>query len=132
MRVFEQIQPSVRAAGGVIRESDVVIHHSGLQDMATIQRKAERNLRLALLQDSETPNDPYNLLYIGESLIYLGRVGDALDYLRRSVILFPPTARTRRKAVMLLSAVERELSYPATEWPGQPHHFADPPPGTGF
>lgn len=109
LRVFEQIQPAVRASGGLIRESDVVIHHAGLQDMTTIQRKAQRNLRLALMQDAETPNDPYNLMYIGESLIYLGRARDALDYLRKSVALFPPTARTRGKSVMLLAAVEREM-----------------------
>lgn len=109
LRVFEQIQPSVRASGGLIRESDVVIHHAGLQDMAIIQRKAERNLRLALMQYAETPNDPYNLMYIGESLIYLGRLWEAIEYLRKSVALFPPAARTQGKAALLLAAVERQM-----------------------
>lgn len=105
-RVFEQIRPSVRASGGSIRETDIVIRHSGLQDIETIRAKAERNLRLALMQHDELPDDPYMLMYIGESLIYLGRPHEAIGYLRRSLALFPSTARARTRTVGLLSAAE--------------------------
>src|SRR5262245_17508760 len=45
-RVHEQILPAVRATGGTVRWSDVVIHHTGYQDPALRGRKLERDLRL--------------------------------------------------------------------------------------
>jgi len=111
LRVFEQIRPSVRLAGGTIRDTDIIIRHTGLDDAETIRQKAHRNLRLALLQDAEWPDDPYNLMYIGESLIYLGRLQEAVAYLEKSVALFPPAASALGKAISLLSAARHHLDY---------------------
>ena len=41
-RVHEQILPVVRRQGGVVRWTDIVIHHAGYQDPVLRRRKLER------------------------------------------------------------------------------------------
>ena len=45
-RVHEQILPAVRATGGEVRWTDVVVKHVGYTDPALRRRKLERDLRL--------------------------------------------------------------------------------------
>ena len=93
----------MRRAGGEVRTSDVVIQHAGYEDASVFRRKAERNLRLLLLQQQDTPEDPYNLLYLGDCLLALDRPAEALPYLQRSLTLLPLTAKARQPAAAKLA-----------------------------
>src|SRR5262249_36598088 len=60
-RVHEQILASLRRIGGSVRWSDVVIHHIGYRDSELRARKLVRDYRLLLLEDQESPDDPFTL-----------------------------------------------------------------------
>src|SRR5205807_846908 len=81
-RVFEQLRPSLRRAGGEVRTTDVVIEHSGYWDAAGMLRRAERNLRLIRLQLADTPDDPYAQAQLGDLLCATGREAEAIPVLR--------------------------------------------------
>jgi glycosyltransferase involved in cell wall biosynthesis len=55
-RVHEQILPSIKRAGHAVRDTDIVIEHSGYLDPALRHKKLERNLRLLHLDMAERPN----------------------------------------------------------------------------
>jgi glycosyltransferase involved in cell wall biosynthesis len=88
-RVHEQIMPSVERLGGSARRTDVVIFHIGYQDADVVRRKLERNLRLLLLEHADRPDDPFTLFNLGRSLLRVGRVGEAVAPLTRSLELLP-------------------------------------------
>src|SRR5262249_34673102 len=101
-RVHEQILPAVRATGGTVRWSDGVIHHTGYQDPALRGRKLERDLRLLRLEDAEHPGDPFTLFNLGSVYQELGRQGEAIPLLRRSLERSHPTDSIVRKLYALI------------------------------
>ncbi|HZU35715.1 MAG TPA: glycosyltransferase, partial [Gemmataceae bacterium] len=64
-RVHEQVLPSLRRLGAIIRWSDVVIHHTGYLDPALQAGKRERNLRLLRLEEKDNPDHPFTLFNLG-------------------------------------------------------------------
>jgi tetratricopeptide (TPR) repeat protein len=102
-RIHEQILPALEQANTAVRWSDVVIEHAGYQEPALYQRKQERNLQLLLRQDAEQPDDPLTLFNLGLTHLALGRVAEAMPYLRRSLELSPPTLSLVRKLYALLA-----------------------------
>jgi glycosyltransferase involved in cell wall biosynthesis/Flp pilus assembly protein TadD len=108
-RVHEQIQPAVERTGGVVHPTDIVIEHSGYQDPALYRRKAERNLRLLLLEDGERPGDPFVLFNLGWTYKHLGQTVTALAYYRRALERCPPGVSIHRKLYALLARGHYEL-----------------------
>ncbi len=108
-RVHEQILPAVRAAGGDLRHTDIVIDHTGFQDPATQEGKVERNLRLLLLELREQPDDPF--VHFNLAAVHLGRgqAARALPHLRRSLELSHPADSTVRKQFALLARAHHQL-----------------------
>src|SRR5262249_59406800 len=84
-RVHEQVLPALRQLGAAVRWADVVIHHTGYQDPALRGRKLQRDLRLLHLEDAEHPGDPFTLFNLGSVYQELGRQGEAIPLLRRSL-----------------------------------------------
>ncbi|MGH7224869.1 MAG: glycosyltransferase, partial [Gemmataceae bacterium] len=84
-RVHEQILPSLKKAGHAVRFSDLAIDHSGYLDPALRHKKLERNLRLLHLDLAERPNDAFTLFNLGWAFADLGRGGDAIPLLQRSL-----------------------------------------------
>ncbi len=102
-RVHEQILPAIRAAGGELRRSDVVIHHAGFRDPARQEAKVDRNLRLLLIEARERPEDAFILFNLGS--VYLGRgQGEmALPLLQRSLSLSRPDDTIVPKLYVLIT-----------------------------
>jgi glycosyltransferase involved in cell wall biosynthesis len=65
-RIHEQIRPAIDRHGAVQHRTDVIIQHLGYQDAELLPRKAERNLRLLLLDYSDQPNNPDILFHLGK------------------------------------------------------------------
>ena len=107
-RVFEQIRPAVRCAGGTVRKTEIVIEHLGYQDASSMRQKIERNLRLARLQDLDQPDDPYLQAHIGDLLSALGRAAEAIPFLQRSLERLPPTSPIRLRAYASLKRAYQE------------------------
>jgi tetratricopeptide (TPR) repeat protein len=84
-RVHEQIAPSLAQLGFQLRWTDIVLEHSGHEDHEAWKRKVERNLRLLRLDLSERPEDPFSLYYLGLGYSQMGRLPEAITYLRRSL-----------------------------------------------
>ncbi|HEY7309547.1 MAG TPA: glycosyltransferase [Gemmataceae bacterium] len=108
-RVHEQILPAVRRAGGVVRWTDIVIHHAGYQDPALRRRKLERDLRLLELEDAEHPDDPFTLFNLGSVRQELGQHAQAIPLLRRSLERSHPRDSIVRKVYALLVGCHRAL-----------------------
>src|SRR5947209_8484012 len=108
-RVHEQVLPSLRAVGGEVRWSDVVIQHSGYQDPDQTRRKRERNLRLLQLQDQDEPDHPFTLFNLGSVAQDLGRPAEALALLRRSLERSQPSDSIVRKLHAQIAQCHRHL-----------------------
>ncbi len=89
-RVHEQILPAVERLGGRTCRTDVVIHHLGYQDAATVRRKLERNLHLLRLDHAERPDDAVVLFNLGRTLLRSGEVAEAVPFLRRGAAGLEP------------------------------------------
>src|SRR5262249_29762339 len=111
-RVHEQILPALRAHGGVVRWSDVVIHHTGYQDPALRGQKLERDLRLLRMQQQEQPDEPFTLFNLGAVYNELCRPAEALPLLKRSLERSQPTDSIVRKLYALLAQCHRQLYRP--------------------
>jgi tetratricopeptide (TPR) repeat protein len=112
-RVHEQIVPALLRSGADIRFTDIVITHTGYAAPALRRRKLERNLRLLLLDHGGHPDEPFILFNLGWSYLDLGRPGEALLFLRRSVERCAPGVSIVRKLYALLAQCHRQLGQPA-------------------
>jgi Tfp pilus assembly protein PilF len=86
-RVHEQVAPAIRELGLPIRHSGAIVNHAHA-DRSPLgeQARGERNLRLALLDLQERPDDSFVWLSLGTIYLFLpGGLTDALHFLRRSV-----------------------------------------------
>jgi tetratricopeptide (TPR) repeat protein len=77
-RLHEQVLPALHRAGHEIRDTDIVIHHTGYQDPALRKRKLERNLRVLERDHADHPDDPFVLFNLGVAYASLGRPATAV------------------------------------------------------
>lgn len=108
-RVHEQILPAIRASGGEVRWSDVVVHHVGYQDSAVRQRKLQRDLRILLLDHAENPDDPFILFNLGAVYQEQNRQREAIPLFWRSLELSNPTDSIVRKLYVLIAQCHNQL-----------------------
>ncbi len=108
-RIHEQILPAVERTGGEIRMTDIVIQHGGFVDKSFHHGKNERYLRLLELEYAEHPDDPFTLFNLGWGYQDIGKLTEALTFLRRSLELCPATSSMIRKLFALLARVSRRL-----------------------
>jgi tetratricopeptide (TPR) repeat protein len=107
-RIHEQIRPAVARAGAVIRRADVIIQHAGYQDAELFRRKAERNLRLLLLDHADQPNNPDILFHLGKH--YTGNDdARALHYLQRCLMFARRDDPSVADLFLLLGRTHRRL-----------------------
>lgn len=112
-RVFEQIFPAVQRQGGHVRQTDVVIHHSGYQDAGQHRRKIERNLRLAELDLRDHPHDAYVPYTVGIFHQMLGRDAESVPPLRAARERLAPQATYGAKLHALLVQAHQRLGQTA-------------------
>jgi glycosyltransferase involved in cell wall biosynthesis len=84
-RVHEQIAPALMGKGFPLRETDIVIRHTGYRSPEVVRQKMERNLRLLLLDIAEHPNDTSVRLHLGKSYVFLARYAEAVPLLLRAL-----------------------------------------------
>jgi glycosyltransferase involved in cell wall biosynthesis len=108
-RVHEQILPSIRASGGEVRGTDVVIYHTGYQDPALRERKLQRDLRLLQMEQAEQPDHPFTLFNLGSVYQELGKIGEALEMFKRSLHHSAPGDSIVRKLFALVAQCHRAL-----------------------
>ncbi len=101
-RVHEQITPAVLALGHPLRSTDIVIAHSGFEDIRVHRGKLQRNLRLLELDLRDHPDDAFVLFNLGTAYADMGRLDEAITQLRRSVALAPREHATARVAALAL------------------------------
>jgi GT2 family glycosyltransferase/tetratricopeptide (TPR) repeat protein len=89
-RVHEQILLSIRALGGQVQGTDIVIQHLGYQDARLHQAKLTRNQRLLEQQLAELPDDAYVLFYLGWTELQSGQLQSAIGHLERSLAQASP------------------------------------------
>jgi tetratricopeptide (TPR) repeat protein len=129
-RVHEQILPALLDRGTEIRQTEITIDHFGYQDANLVSSKVERNLRLLQLDNAEHPDNPFILFYLGFAYLDLGKAGQALPLLRRSLELAPPNDPFVRKLFAVLARAQGKLGQRpdalATLREGRAHFTDDP------
>jgi len=115
-RVHEQILPSLKRAGHAVRFSDIAIDHSGYLDPALRHQKLQRNLRLLHLDLAERPNDAFTLFNLGWAFADLGRCGDAIPFLHKSLQHSHNADSITPKLYALLTQCHRRLGQLAEAW----------------
>jgi GT2 family glycosyltransferase/tetratricopeptide (TPR) repeat protein len=108
-RVHEQILPAVRAAGHVVRFSEVIIQHTGYQDPALRAHKLQRDLRLLESDRQDHPDDPFTLFNLGQVYQEQGRKAEALALFRRSLAGSQPPDSIVRKLYALIAQCHNQL-----------------------
>jgi tetratricopeptide (TPR) repeat protein len=108
-RVHEQILPAIRAAGGELRRTDIVIHHAGFRDPARQEAKVDRNLRLLLMEAQERPGDEFLLFNLGSVYLGCGQGEAALPLLQRSLSLSRPDDTIVPKLYALITRCQHQL-----------------------
>lgn len=102
-RIHEQILPAIRRAGGEVEFTDVFVVHSGADRTPEgRQRKLERDYRLLKLDLQERPDHPFVLFNLGMTYDDDGRHEEAIECLRRSLMVSDPGSSHSRKAYALL------------------------------
>jgi len=115
-RVHEQILLSLKKAGHTVRHTDIVIEHSGYLDPALRHKKLERNLRLLHLDMADRPNDAFTLFNLGWAFADLGRCGEAIPLLQRSLQHSHNADSITPKLYSLLTQCHRRLGQFAEAW----------------
>jgi Flp pilus assembly protein TadD len=99
-----------------VRFTDIVIEHTGYLDPALRQRKLERNLRLLYLDLAERPNDAFTLFNLGWAYADLGRCGEAIPLLQKSLQHSHNADSITSKLYALLAQCHRRLGQWAEAW----------------
>jgi tetratricopeptide (TPR) repeat protein len=115
-RVHEQILPSLKRAGHAVRNTAIVLEHSGYVDPALRHQKLDRNLRLLNLDLAERPNDPFTLFNLGWSFADSGRIPEAIPLLQRSLQHSHNADSITPKLYSLLSQCHRRLGQYDQAW----------------
>src|SRR5262249_25577110 len=89
-RVHEQVAQSCLRLGYPLRNTGVVIHHTGYQSPEINRQKWERNLRLLLLDVAERPDEVSTLFHLGMTYSLLSRHQEAIPLLERALAPMKP------------------------------------------
>jgi len=89
-----------------------VIQHPGYQDPDLHRRKIERNLRLAELENDQSPDDPYVLYTNGIFHQLLGNPAESLGFLRSSLRFLRPGASYGPKLFALTAQAVARTGHP--------------------
>jgi tetratricopeptide (TPR) repeat protein len=108
-RIHEQILPSVNRIGGAVRWTNIIVDHVGYIEADTRKRKLERNLKLLELEHQERPRDSFNLFNLGWTLLDLGELERANQYLNEALECASATSSILRKLYHLLSLSKKAL-----------------------
>ncbi len=102
-RIHEQLLPAIRRAGGEVRFTDLFVVHSG-SDKSEEGRagKIERDLRILAKDLEDRPDHPFVLFNLGMTYADVDRHDEAVEYLRRSIVVSGPEESHVRKAFALL------------------------------
>ena len=113
-RVHEQVSPALAKLDIPIKLSEITVRHAHAdRSEEGNHRRNERNLRLLKLDLEEHPDDAFVLLNIGMTHLYRpDELNLAIDYISRSIPLFPAKSTTRLNAFMQLAT--------AYQWSNQP------------
>lgn len=109
-RVHEQILPSLRQTGAVVRWADVAVRHVGYVDPALRRKKLARDLRLLERERLEHPGDPFALFNLGSVHHELGDYPAAIGALEASLAASNPRDSIVRKLYALLVQCHRKVS----------------------
>jgi len=103
-RIHEQNAPSIRNLGLPIRPTTAVVRHAHVdRSPAAEQARSQRNLRLALLDLAEHPDDPFVWLSLGTTYLFMpGGLPSAIDFLRKSVAGLQRRSTTQLNAYLYL------------------------------
>jgi tetratricopeptide (TPR) repeat protein len=107
-RIHEQVAPSIRAAGGRIRPSDVVILHEGYA--VPSEAKTARNVRLLRQMLAERPGDPFARLHLGMALCTAGDTAAAADAFEQAATASDPPLSPALAAVAWMRLGELRLA----------------------
>jgi pentatricopeptide repeat protein len=99
--VHETVVESIRAAGGRIAETDIVIHHYGKNSRAP--EKSRFYLNLGMRNVSERPNDSKAHYDLAVQLKELGRLDEAESHYREALSLDPDSSLARSGLVEVLA-----------------------------
>ncbi|MCS6850164.1 MAG: tetratricopeptide repeat protein [Gemmataceae bacterium] len=114
-RVHEQILPGLRRLGDRIQLTDVIITHLGYEGGGRSPEKLERNLRLLLRDLDDHPEHPFVLDNLGRTCFALGRLPEAIAYLRRALRVHPDPATAVEIVGFLLRAHRALGELPAAQ-----------------
>jgi glycosyltransferase involved in cell wall biosynthesis len=106
-RIFEQIRPSIRRAGGSIETTEIVIQHSGYQSAQCMHTRLVRNLRLIEMQNRDQPGDPYTLYSLADLLCAAARSEEAIPHLERCLEISPGNSLIWLRAAELLARIRQ-------------------------
>ncbi len=113
-RIHEQILPSIRAAGGEVKFTDIyLIHEGSIQTAAVRARKLERDLRILALDLESRPDHPFILFNLGMTHEHAGNFSEAIKYLMRCLELSSPAESHVRKAWAILVSCWQRQGAPA-------------------
>lgn len=102
-RIHEQVAPAIRELGLPIRRSSVIVRHLADRSAAAEAARSDRNLRLALLDLDERPNDPFVWLTVGSTYLFReDGLPKAIDFLRRSANALKPGSPNQLNAWLYL------------------------------
>jgi hypothetical protein len=103
-RIHEQLTPALKELGIPIRPSGAVVRHAHADRSPAGERaRAERNLRLALLDLAERPDDPFVWLSVGMSYLHAPQgLAQAEAYLRRAAEGLTDRSPTQLNAYLYL------------------------------
>jgi GT2 family glycosyltransferase/predicted Zn-dependent protease len=111
-RVHEQILPALRSTGADVRWCDAAIRHIGYADPALRRRKLQRDLRLLTLERAEQPDDPFTLFNLGSVYQEMGRLPEAVQFLRESLGRSHTRDSIVRKLYALIAQCHRQMGQP--------------------
>ncbi len=102
-RIHEQILPAIRRAGGQVEFTELYVVHSGYDTTPSgRKRKLERDYRLLHRDLEDHPDHPFVLFNLGMTYDDDGRLAEAVDYLKRSIVASQPGESHLAKAYALL------------------------------
>jgi hypothetical protein len=103
-RIHEQVAPAIRNLGLPIRPTSAIVRHAHAgRSPEAEQARNDRNLRLALLDLQERPDDPFVWLTVGATYLFCpGGLPTAIDFLRRSTVGLKKGSQNQLNAFLYL------------------------------
>jgi glycosyltransferase involved in cell wall biosynthesis len=103
-RIHEQVAPAIRALGMPIHSTRIVVRHAHADRTPAAElARSQRNLRLALLDLQDHPDDPFVWMSVGSAYLHSKNGASlAVDYLARSAAAFPAGSNVQLNAYLYL------------------------------